>query len=200
MAGDLSRILIENIVRKTLKDMKDSPERSTRNLVDMALHFSTEEGTFQKRFFEIAQGMLRKEDSGYFKLIQSLALARSFPDSAFLIFCEPDSITNKVLEAAKSVHNIMFVVKYEESVQEICELLRLMGFLYSIYIPSEEETVDSIFNNELLRAASDLYPIFTFFLDVCGCPKHTQTYVYDNVKRIRDDQRYATFAEDGRRV
>ena len=46
MGNDISRILIETVIRKALRDVKDSPERSTRNLVDMALHFSS--GPFQR--------------------------------------------------------------------------------------------------------------------------------------------------------
>lgn len=49
MENKVSRILIETIVKKTLKEIKDSPERSVRNLVDMALNCS--EGRFQHRFF-----------------------------------------------------------------------------------------------------------------------------------------------------
>lgn len=66
--NDTSRILIETIVRKTLREIKDSPRRSTRNLVDMALNFS--EGRFQRRFFAAAQKMLTNEQSPYYALIQ----------------------------------------------------------------------------------------------------------------------------------
>lgn len=65
---NMSRILIETVVKKTLKDILEDPERSIRNLVDMALHFS--EGRFQKRFFELAQTMLKNEHSPYYDLIQ----------------------------------------------------------------------------------------------------------------------------------
>ena len=68
MKNNISRILIETIVRRTLHDIKDSPERSTRNLIDMALHFS--EGRFQRHFFAAAQEMLRNEHSAYYALIQ----------------------------------------------------------------------------------------------------------------------------------
>ena len=52
--------LIETVVRRTLADIQDSPERTIRNLIDMALHFA-EEGKFEREFFSIAQHML--EDS-----------------------------------------------------------------------------------------------------------------------------------------
>ena len=41
MSHTVSPRLIETVVRKTLRDAKDSPERSFRNLVDLALYFSS---------------------------------------------------------------------------------------------------------------------------------------------------------------
>ena len=54
MTAKTSRIIIKTFVRTALKDADESPERCTRNLVDMALHFS--KGRFQQEFFE---GFLR---------------------------------------------------------------------------------------------------------------------------------------------
>ena len=65
---NMSRMLIETVVRKTIKDIGESPERSTRNLVDMALHFSG--GRFQKWLFETAQTMLKNENSAYYRLVR----------------------------------------------------------------------------------------------------------------------------------
>lgn len=70
MTNGMTRSLIEQLVRGKLKELKESPERTTRNLVDMALHFSN--GRFQKRFFEIAQEMLYNEHSPYYQLIYQL--------------------------------------------------------------------------------------------------------------------------------
>ncbi len=72
MLNSISRIIIETFVRKTLKDIQDSPERSIRNLVDMALHFS--EGRFQQHFFQIAQTMLENENSPYYELTKNIAM------------------------------------------------------------------------------------------------------------------------------
>lgn len=64
--------LIETIVKRTLQDIQDSPERSIRNLVDMALHFAT--GKTEQSFFRIAQSMLQNEQSAYYGLIQDMAV------------------------------------------------------------------------------------------------------------------------------
>lgn len=70
MDHSVSRILIETIVRKTLRDIRESPERSIRNLVDMALHAS--KSRFQRHFFQVAQKMLQNEHSPYYALVQNM--------------------------------------------------------------------------------------------------------------------------------
>ncbi|MGI6500532.1 MAG: hypothetical protein ACOX1S_06565 [Anaerostipes sp.] len=68
MEKNLSGMLVETVVKKALKRIKDSPERGIRNLVDMALQFS--EGRFQTNFFAIAQTMLQNENSAYYGLVR----------------------------------------------------------------------------------------------------------------------------------
>ena len=61
--NNITRMLIETFVKKGLRDIKSSPKRSIRNLVDLALHAA--KGRFQQNFFKIAQTMLQNEDSPY---------------------------------------------------------------------------------------------------------------------------------------
>lgn len=68
MTAKTSRIIIKTFVRTALKDADESPERCTRNLVDMALHFS--KGRFQQEFFEMARTMLNNDNSPYYPLIE----------------------------------------------------------------------------------------------------------------------------------
>lgn len=70
MKTTTSRIIIETMVRKAIRDIKDSPERSSRNLVDMALQFAT--GRFQQHLFSAAQTMLQNEHSPYYGLIKDV--------------------------------------------------------------------------------------------------------------------------------
>lgn len=67
MSYALSRALIETVIRKGIKDIKESPDRSIRNLIDMGLNFSG--GRFQKDFFTAAQTMLQNENSAYYRFI-----------------------------------------------------------------------------------------------------------------------------------
>lgn len=67
MENTTSRILIEVMIRKAIRDIKDSPKRGTRNIIDMALNFS--DGRFQKYFFQSAQNMLKNEQSSYYMLV-----------------------------------------------------------------------------------------------------------------------------------
>ena len=63
MTAKTSRIIIKTFVRTALKDADESPERCTRNLVDMALHFS--KGRFQQEF-----QMAEKLPSHFVELVQ----------------------------------------------------------------------------------------------------------------------------------
>ena len=69
MEANVSRALIETIIRRTLSDVHEDSERRIRNLVDLALLVS--KGRFQKRFFGIAQRMLENEQSPYYDLIRN---------------------------------------------------------------------------------------------------------------------------------
>ena len=64
MEDNVSRALIETVVRRALRDIDDSPERSSRNLIDMALTFA--EGRFQQTIFQTAQRLLCDEHSAYY--------------------------------------------------------------------------------------------------------------------------------------
>ena len=61
-----TRVIIDTMIRKAIHDIKDSPKRGTRNMIDMALNFS--DGRFQKHFFQSAQKMLKDEHSAYYTM------------------------------------------------------------------------------------------------------------------------------------
>lgn len=67
MSETMNQALIETTVKQAIKRIQDDPERSIRNLVDMALLFSN--GKFQHRFLEVIQQMLQNEQSSYYRMI-----------------------------------------------------------------------------------------------------------------------------------
>lgn len=70
MTAKTSRIVIKTFIKTALKDSDESPERCSRNLVDMALNFAN--GRFQQSFFEISRAMLNNENSPYYPLIEDV--------------------------------------------------------------------------------------------------------------------------------
>lgn len=71
MNDNISEVLIRTAVHRGISAMKESPKRTIRNLVDLALTFT--DGRFQQQFFETAQQMLEDESSAYYHLVQNLA-------------------------------------------------------------------------------------------------------------------------------
>ena len=70
MENSMIRILIETVTKKSLHDIKSSPERGIRNLIDTALQFSR--GQFQKNLFAAMQTMLKNESSAYYSLVSDI--------------------------------------------------------------------------------------------------------------------------------
>lgn len=71
MNQETNQPLIEATVNSAIKRIQNDPERSMRNIVDMALMFCSN-GRFQQQFLELAQKMLENEDSSYYRLIPDL--------------------------------------------------------------------------------------------------------------------------------
>ena len=68
MAENMNRIMVKTIVKKAIRDIKTDPERTTRNLIDMALNFA--DSRFQQQFYSTAQRLLANEDSRYYALVK----------------------------------------------------------------------------------------------------------------------------------
>ena len=83
MADSMHRILINTIVKNAIGNMKTDPERTIRNLVDMALKFA--DSRFQEQFYSRAQGLLSDEKSGYYALVKDTVT--KVKEETLLTFC-----------------------------------------------------------------------------------------------------------------
>lgn len=70
MQTDLNKVLIEGMLKKAVSDIHISPERTVRNLIDLAVNFS--KGRFQKKFLCIIQEMLQNPESKYYQLFTDI--------------------------------------------------------------------------------------------------------------------------------
>lgn len=68
MENSMNRILVTTIVKNAIKNLKADPERTTRNLIDMASRFA--DSRFQKQFYGNIQTMLANENSAYYALVR----------------------------------------------------------------------------------------------------------------------------------
>ncbi len=67
----LARAMVETMLSKALKDIKNDPERGFRNTVDLVLNIQG--GNFSKTLFGLVQKMLTDQSSAYYRLIKSIA-------------------------------------------------------------------------------------------------------------------------------
>lgn len=98
MGKDITRVIIETTVRRALKDLRRSPKRTMRNLIDLALNVAG--GRFQQEFFRIAQTMLADEDSAYYHLAQDVI---DNVDEDTLVTCGINLGYNSFTRGAKTI-------------------------------------------------------------------------------------------------
>lgn len=274
----ISYSLTETIVRKAIKEIKDSPERSLRNLIDMALQFS--DGPFQQRFFRIAQTMLRNEQSAYYKMLPDLVraveterlvtfgmnlgytacvegskkirkieaeehfnipwslslqigkdetkqkiyhdiisqgielgisawvlysmeslelinkLIPDFPNCAFLILVTPAQITEDSLAELSSMNHVMIGVQVMPHAEQVCQLLRSRGFLYSLCYFYDSMEIDSILSGDVFSDAEQMHPAFTMLRAKPSCTSEEQKKVFEFITAVRNEQKYKTIPLD----
>lgn len=83
MTDSVQRVMVKTIVKKAIRDIKIDPERTIRNLVDMALQFA--DSQFQKQFYSSAQHLLSNEQSGYYGLVKDSV--SKVEEDTLLTFC-----------------------------------------------------------------------------------------------------------------
>lgn len=276
MTQSTNQSIIETTVNSAIKRIQNDPERSIRNLVDMALMFCN--GRFQKRFFEVAQKMLENEDSSYYRLIPDiianvestritsfginvgyhsctrgartirklkaeqncdipwcisleidsekedsyisfidekqsqgvftwflypqqdilsvLDITKQFPDSAFVIICNPNDITDIVLDEFSEIYNIMFAVNYDEGIDNACALLRKRRFLFSVVYHYGKQDIENILNDSILSDLCSLHGVFSFFLSDKSNSLAHQTEMFEHIQNTRYEQRFQTIPID----
>ena len=280
----MTRALIETLARKALRDMKDSPERSMRNFVDLGVQFT--EGRFKEEFLNTVQELLQDENSAYYKLAtdaiyhtehenlltfglnicydsctvgaktiqrieanegfyvpwtlyikvndeaystwkpiyektvkhgkklgihtyllfsrnhheQLLPLISSNKDCAFVVFCKPETVTEKLLDDLVGCNNLMISVEFCEQTDETahaCALLRGRKMLYSIYMMYNDETAHRITEDYPWCDTEEQHAPLTITIPSSTCSKSVSNAVYNIVYKVRKAQRYATVPWDG---
>lgn len=279
MTAKTSRIIIKTFVKTALKDADEAPERCTRNLVDMALHFS--KGRFQQSFFELSRRMLNNENSPYYPLIEDvlkhmdkekliefgmnlgyngctmgahivrkikrtesinvpwllflnidsscndpaalyqtvfdqgkelgiyvyflyteqdpsriLPLIANNPDCAMILLCNSDSVTEDFAESAEDVDNLLIGVKYDDSADTACLVLRDHRLLYSVYRLYKEEESSEILSGAYARFAEEMHCPFAAVLADSSCSSETSKNVYKAAVGARIAQKYRTIPLD----
>lgn len=75
MAIDVTRLFVQGVVHRMLKRIRNDPDRSLRNLIDIGVNQA--KGRFQHRFFAVAQHMLSHPDSPYYQLARNVVSSTS---------------------------------------------------------------------------------------------------------------------------
>ena len=125
-----------------------------------------------------------------------LSLVREHPECAFILYCNPEEITDTVLDEAENIDYVMFAVRHADGVENACRLLRSRRFLYSVFYLFGESDCDDILRGEFLSDTEILHPLFTGFLAKEKCAENVKKTVYQYIVDERKHQRNQTILWD----
>ena len=233
------RILAESIAIKAINEIKDSPERKSRNLVDLALNFA--EGQYFRDFLIKVQKILQDENTPYYRMVIDamnhintnklltfgmnigynsvtigspkiraieqeenfdipwsmyldaknfssslyksysklfsealelgiyswhISVSNNLPDllkllnehdeCAFVLFVDPNEISEELILKVADINNVMFAIKYTEGAEDACSLLRNHFMLYSLYFTYSEKDEALITSDEFILSTENL--------------------------------------------
>lgn len=160
MGKDITRILVEATVRKTLKEIPESPERTIRNLVDLALNFSN--GKFQKEILGHVQELLKNENSAYFKMATDI-----------ISHVNPDNITTFGLNTGYNS-----CTKGAKIIREI-EKKKGYNIPWSLSFSISSKQYQEKVYQELLSQGQEL-GIFTYLIFLEGNPQFLLPLIREN--------------------
>lgn len=116
-------------------------------------------------------------------------------DCAFLIFCPASCLTDKFLDAAKSLKNLMLCVEYPSSYPELFQKLQKRKLPYSVFVrcsgtntSTRQTDLDSLLGN-----ISKYYPVFTFFITKDATEQYSNE-VSEFIKKNHSPLKYPTIA------
>ncbi len=121
-----------------------------------------------------------------------LALAKQHPDSAFFLFCEPETLNEDILDELSSHRNLMLVFRYNEYACDLCPEIQRRGLLYAVWHPYEQRDIPSIINGDLFYSTQELSPLFTVLIPTPNCSPDVQQLVQQTIKQIRAKQTFRT--------
>lgn len=129
-------------------------------------------------------------------MMLALDIAERFSDSAFIIICQPEDITETLLDEFGELYNVFFAVNYSDGIENACTLLRKRKFLFSVMYKYGEADVENILNHSLLYDFCSLHSVFSLFYADSDCSLEIQKQVYEYILKTRYEQRFQTIPFD----
>jgi len=125
--------------------------------------------------------------------MELFSLINNHRDCAFVLFCTPEMIDERLISDTAELNNLMLAVRWEEETAAVCTRLREEKLLYSVYVPYCDETFPQMENGSLFDETDEVHPLFTVILPLPGCSPCTY---HNTIKKIRSEQIYRTIPWD----
>ena len=124
-------------------------------------------------------------------LVELFRIFASYPDCAFILFSNSDSLSSLLGKESLSLNNVMISVGHSQNNRERnMSLLAEKKRLFGVHFIYNDENVSEIISGRLLKQYHSLAYPFAFFVASDDCSPETVQSVCDYVKSCRKGQQY----------
>lgn len=119
-----------------------------------------------------------------------LDIVSAQPECAFVLFCEPDIVTDELLDEISPLENLVLCVRYTGGTKAACERLCSRGMISSLFVKYNEENVESLADSAVLRDIEQISPLLCVLTAEKGCSPEAQKKAAEFAADIRISQKY----------
>lgn len=112
------------------------------------------------------------------------------PECAFVLFCEPDIVTEDFLDEISPLNNLMLCVHYTEGAEAACEQICSRGMLSSVYLKYNEKNIRQLLDNTAIHRMEHISPMLCVLVAEKACPTEVQKKAAEYAANVRISQQY----------
>ncbi len=128
--------------------------------------------------------------------VDVIELLAGHNDCAFVLLCNPDLISDELLEEIAKQKHIMLSIGLDENADVLCAELRSRKLLYAVYKEYTGGDLKDILNDNMLYDIQSLNAPITALIPDESCSASEREIVYDYVLRKREGQKFPTILWD----
>ena len=111
-------------------------------------------------------------------------------ECAFVLFCEPDIVTEEFLDEISPLKNLMLCIHYTERTEPACEQIHSRAMPCAVYLKYSENNIRQLLDNTVIHRMEHISPMLCVLVAEKDCPTEVQKKAAEYAANARMSQQY----------